>query len=217
MLEAAGVKLDLSPQQVADCIDKVGIGFMFAPTHHSAMRHAIGPRRDLGIRTIFNVLGPLTNPAGAPNQVLGVFSDVWLEPLAQVLRKLGSQHVLVIHSRDGMDEISIAAPTAVVELQEGDIHSYEISPEQFDMERSDSAALAVNSIDKSLQMMHDVLNDKPGPARDIVCLNAGAAIYAADITASLSEGVKKADSVIAGGDAREKLDQFIAYTNKRET
>ena len=217
VLEAAGVKLDLSPQQVADCIDQVGIGFMFAPTHHSAMRHAIGPRRDLGIRTIFNVLGPLTNPAGAPNQVLGVFSDVWLEPLAQVLRQLGSQHVLVIHSRDGMDEISIAAPTAVMELQDGDIHAYEISPEQFDMERSDSAALAVNSIDKSLKMMHDVLNDQPGPARDIVCLNAGAAIYAADITGSLSEGVKKADSIITSGSAREKLDQFVAYTNNGKT
>jgi anthranilate phosphoribosyltransferase len=217
VLEAAGVKLDLSPQQVADCIDKVGIGFMFAPTHHSAMRHAIGPRRDLGIRTIFNVLGPLTNPAGAPNQVLGVFSDDWLEPLAQVLRQLGSRHVLVIHSRDGMDEISIATPTAIVELQEGDIHRYDISPEEFDMERSDSAALAVDSIDESLQMMHDVLNDEPGPARDIVCLNAGAAIYAADIAASLSEGVKEADSVIASGEARKKLDQFVAFTNNGKT
>jgi anthranilate phosphoribosyltransferase len=217
VLEAAGVKLDLSPQQVADCIDKVGIGFMFAPSHHSAMRHAIGPRRDLGIRTIFNVLGPLTNPAGAPNQVLGVFSEVWLEPLAQVLRQLGSRHVLVIHSRDGMDEISIAAPTAIVELQGDDIHSYEISPEQFDMERSNSAALAVDSIEKSLQMMHDVLNNQPGPARDIVCLNSGAAIYAADITASLGEGIQKADSVIASGEARKKLDKFVAYTNNGKT
>jgi anthranilate phosphoribosyltransferase len=217
VLEAAGVKLDLSPQQIADCINQVGIGFMFAPTHHSAMRHAIGPRRELGIRTIFNVLGPLTNPAGAPNQVLGVFNDAWLEPLAQVLRQLGSQHVLVIHSRDGMDEISIAAPTAIMELLDGDIHAYEISPDQFDIERSDTAALAVNSIDKSLKMMYDVLKDQPGPARDIVCLNAGAAIYAADITASLSEGVKKADSMIASGAAREKLDQFVAYTNNRKT
>jgi anthranilate phosphoribosyltransferase len=190
---------------------------MFAPMHHSAMKHAIGPRRELGIRTIFNVLGPLTNPAGAANQVLGVFSDTWLEPLAQVLRQLGSQHVLVVHSADGLDEISIAAPTTITELQDGNIHTYEITPEQFDLERHAIGSLAVSNVEESLAMMQSVLNDHPGPARDIVCLNAGAAVYAADISDNLGQGIIKADEMIASGAARKKLEQFVAYTNDMNT
>ncbi|MEE8321412.1 MAG: anthranilate phosphoribosyltransferase [Gammaproteobacteria bacterium] len=217
VLEAAGVKLDLSPEQVADCIGEIGIGFMFAPMHHSAMKHAIGPRRELGIRTIFNVLGPLTNPAGTPNQVLGVFSDTWLEPLAQVLKQLGSQHVLVVHSADGMDEISIAAPTTIAELKDGNISTYEIDPEQFNLLRNTIGSLAVSGVEESLDMMQSVLGDQAGPARDIVCLNAGAAIYAADITDDLGQGIMKADETIASGAAREKLDQLVAYTNGMNT
>ncbi len=143
VLEAAGVRLDLTPQQVAACVDRVGVGFLFAPLHHSAMKHAIGPRKEMGVRTLFNLLGPLTNPAGAPNQVLGVFSPDWVEPLAQVLRRLGSDHVLVVHAEDGLDEISIAAPTRIAELHDGEISVYTVTPEQFGMTRADLAAITV--------------------------------------------------------------------------
>jgi len=213
VLEAAGVNLDLTPEQVASCINEVGVGFMFAPKHHSAMKHAIGPRREMGVRTIFNVLGPLTNPAGAPYQVLGVFSDELLVPLAEVLQKLGSKHVLVVHAEDGMDEISIGAPTHVAELKDGKINSYTITPEQFDLQRGDIASLAVDSAEASLAVVRAVLNNQPGPARDIVILNAGAAIYAADLTPSLEAGIKKAAEVIANGSAAAKLDALIKYSN----
>ncbi|MEJ2094842.1 MAG: anthranilate phosphoribosyltransferase, partial [Gammaproteobacteria bacterium] len=159
VLEAAGIRLNLTPDQVADCIEAVGIGFMFAPLHHSAMKHAIGPRKELGVRTIFNLLGPLTNPAGAPNQVLGVFSNEWLEKIARVLQQLGSHHVLVVHSRDGMDEISISAPTNVCELVDGKIESYMISPDQFDLPLHDISTIEVNGINDSLQTMLSVLDN----------------------------------------------------------
>jgi anthranilate phosphoribosyltransferase len=212
-LEAAGVNLDISPQQVARCVNDIGVGFMFAPKHHGAMKHAIGPRREMGVRTIFNVLGPLTNPAGAPNQVLGVFSRELVEPLARVLANLGSRHVLVVHSEDGMDEISIGAPTFVAELKDGKVRSYTISPEDFGLARGDVAALRVQDADESLEVIKGVLENKPGPARDIVVLNAGAAIYVAGLVASLAEGVQKADEVIASGAARTKLDALAAMTN----
>ncbi len=212
LLEAAGVRLDLTPQQVAQCIRQVGLGFMFAPAHHSAMKHAIGPRRELGVRTIFNVLGPLTNPAGAPNQLLGVFSDELLEPLASVLQSLGSRHVLVVHARDGLDEISIGDHTEVAELKDGAVRRYAISPEQFGMSRTPVAGLAVEGVEQSLAVIRSVLEDTPGPARDIVCLNAGAAIYTAGLAASLAEGVEKADAAIASGEARNKLDQLVILT-----
>jgi len=212
LLEAAGVRLDLTPEQVAQCVQEVGLGFMFAPAHHSAMKHAIGPRRELGVRTIFNVLGPLTNPAGAPNQVLGVFSDELLEPLANVLQSLGSRHVLVVHSRDGLDEISIGDHTEVAELKDGVVRRYAISPEQFGMQRTPITELAVDSAEQSLAVIRSVLEDNPGPARDIVCLNAGAALYAAGLAASLAEGVEKADAAIASGEARNKLDQLVILT-----
>jgi anthranilate phosphoribosyltransferase len=212
VLEAAGVRLDLTPEQVARCIREVGVGFMFAPAHHGAMKHAIGPRKEMGVRTIFNVLGPLTNPAGAPNQVLGVFSDELLEPLANVLQKLGSRHVLVVHARDGLDEISIGDKTEVAELKDGAIRRYSVQPEQFGMQRTDISALAVEGAEQSLAVIRSLLEDNAGPARDIVCLNAGAAIYAAGVAPSLAEGVKAADKAIASGAARNKLDQLIILT-----
>lgn len=213
LLEAAGVNLELTPQQVEHCIHEVGVGFMFAPKHHSAMKHAIGPRREMGVRTIFNILGPLTNPAAAPNQLLGVFSDELVQPLAEVLKKLGSQHVLVVHAEDGMDEISVASATQVAELKEGTITNYVIEPEQFGIPRSGLESLVVNNADESLKIINAVLDNQKGPARDIVMLNAGAAIYAADLVDSLEAGIKKADEVIASGAAKEKLNALVEVSN----
>jgi anthranilate phosphoribosyltransferase len=216
VLEAAGVNLDLTPEQVASCVEEIGVGFMFAPKHHAAMKYAIGPRREMGVRTLFNVLGPLTNPAGAPNQVVGVFSDAWVEPLARVLKRLGSEHVLVVHAEDGMDEISIGAATHVAELKDGELRDYFVTPEEFGFERTDVSKLAVDSPKQSLAMMHSVLANKPGPARDIVALNAGAAIYAAGLSETLETGTKYALDVIADGSARAKLDALVAYSNARK-
>jgi len=213
LLEAAGVNLDLDAEQVAHCIREIGVGFMFAPKHHSAMKHAIGPRKEMGVRTIFNVLGPLTNPAGAPNQLLGVFADELVEPLAQVLNKLGSNHVLVVHSEDGMDEISIGAPTNIAELVNGKIKTYSITPEQFGLSRTDISELAVDGAEESLRIINSVLANQPGGARDIVMLNAGAAIYAADLVDSLEAGIQKADEVIASGAAKEKLAALVKVSN----
>ncbi len=213
VLEAAGVKLELSPTQVARCVDEVGLGFMFAPRHHSAMKHAIGPRKEMGVRTVFNLLGPLTNPAGAPNQLLGVFSENWVEPLARVLRKLGSNHVLVVHSEDGLDEISIGAPTYVAELKGGNIATYTITPEQFGMARAAVEALQVNSAQDSVAVLRNVLANQAGPARDVVALNAGAAIYAADLADNLADGVERAGEVLASGAAERKLADLVALSN----
>jgi anthranilate phosphoribosyltransferase len=186
---------------------------MFAPAHHSAMKHAIGPRREMGVRTIFNVLGPLTNPAGAPNQVLGVFSKALVEPIAQVLGKLGSNHVLVVHSEDGMDEISIGAPTFVAELKGGKVDTYTIQPEDFGMTRTPITALAVDGAAASLAVVKSVLNGEAGSASDIVALNAGAAIYAAGLADSLANGIQKAQQVIASGAAAVKLDELVKLSN----
>ncbi len=209
LLEAAGVNLDLSPEQVARCIEELGVGFMFAPKHHGAMKHAIGPRREMGVRTLFNLLGPLTNPAGAPNQVLGVFSGDWVEPLAYVLKQLGSEHVLVVHSEDGLDEISIAAPTRVAELKQGTVSTYDITPERFGLPRGDLAALAVESARESLAIIRRVFAGEPGPARDIVALNAGAALYAAGLADNLEAGVERAGDILASGAAGRKLDDLV--------
>lgn len=213
VLETAGVNLEISPEQVAACVNEIGVGFMFAPLHHSAMKHAIGPRREMAVRTIFNVLGPLTNPAAAPNQVLGVFSKELVEPLAHVLKQLGSEHVLVVHAEDGMDEISIATPTFVAELNDGEVKSYSIQPEDFGMVRADLEQIRATDSAHSLQIIKGVFNNSDGPAKDIVCLNAGAAIYAAGLEPSLAEGVKKAQDVIASGAVAEKLQQLISKTN----
>jgi len=208
LLEAAGVNLDLGPEQVARCVNEVGVGFMFAPKHHGAMKHAIGPRKEMGVRTIFNVLGPLTNPAGAPNQLLGVFSKALVEPLAHVLKNLGSHHVLVVHSEDGMDEISIGAPTFVAELKDGEVTTYTIRPEDFGLATADVASLKVEDAAQSLAVVKAVLENQPGPARDIVQLNAGAALYAAGLADSLAAGITRAGEVLASGEALAKLDEL---------
>lgn len=213
VLEAAGVNLDLGPEQVARCIDEVGVGFMFAPRHHGAMKHAIGPRREMGVRTLFNVLGPLTNPAGAPNQLLGVFNKELVQPLAQVLANLGSHHVLVVHSEDGMDEISINAPTAVAELKNGVVKTYTIAAEDFGINRGDLTQLQVEDAQQSLAVIKSVLGNKSGPARDIVQLNAGVALYAAGLADSLAVGVQRAGEVLASGEARKKLDELVQLSN----
>lgn len=212
VLEAAGVNLDLTPEQVAACVEKIGVGFLFAPRHHGAMKHAAAPRREMGVRTLFNLLGPLTNPAGARNQVIGVWGAEWLEPLASALARLGSRHVLVVNAEDGMDEISIASPTHVAELKDGAITAYVIAPEQFGMARADAASLVVASPKQSLSLIHAVLDDTPGPATDIVALNAGAAIYVAGLAPTLEQGVRKAQTVIASGAGRDKLEALVRCT-----
>lgn len=211
-LEAAGIRLDLTPQQVEQCVRQVGVGFMFAPGHHSAMKHAIGPRREMGTRTIFNVLGPLTNPAGVPNQLLGVFSEELLEPMAEVLRKLGSRHVMVVHSRDGLDEISIGDRTEVAEMKQGQVRRFSIQPEDFGLKRASIDQLKAADAAASLSIIRDVLDNQAGPARDIVQLNAGAAIYTAGVADTLQAGVELAGKAIASGEARNRLDRLVILT-----
>ena len=212
VLEAAGVNLEISPDQVADCIQKIGVGFMFAVKHHGAMKHAIGPRKEMGVRTIFNVLGPLTNPASAPNQVIGVFSKDWLEPLAQVLKQLGSEHVMVVHAEDGMDEISIGSVTHVAELKQGDINCYSIQPEDFSMPRSQLSEIRANDADDSLAMINAAFDNTEGAAKNIICLNAGAAIYVSGVADSLAAGIEKAQHAIASGSARNKFSALIEFS-----
>ena len=213
VLEAAGVNLELTAEQVAQCVEKIGVGFLFAPMHHSAMKHAIGPRREMGVRTLFNLLGPLTNPAGAPNQVLGVFSAYWLNLLAQVLGRLGSRHVMVVHADDGLDEISIGAATQVAELKNGSVSCYRISPEQFGMQTGGVDTLGVADAAASLAMINALFDDTPGPARDIVLLNAGAAIYVSGVADSLDSGVEMARRALSSGAARRKFQQLIEMSN----
>lgn len=212
VLEAAGVNLSVSAEKVAQCIEKVGVGFMFAQNHHSAMRHAIGPRKEMAVRTIFNVLGPLTNPAGAPNQVIGVFALELVEQIAKVLQQLGSRHVMVVHSEDGMDEISLSATTHVAELKNGEVSCYKITPEDFGMTRAPIESLKVDSVEESLATIRAVLSGESGPAHDIVCLNAGAAIYVSGIAESLEAGIKAAGDAIADGHASEVLDELATAT-----
>ncbi|SCY29294.1 anthranilate phosphoribosyltransferase [Thiohalorhabdus denitrificans] len=214
VLTALGVDLDIEAEEVGRAIDEVGIGFLFAPRHHGAMKHAVGPRQALGIRTLFNLLGPLANPALAPNQVLGVFDSHWLEPLAQVLRELGSRHVLVVHADDGMDELSILGPTRMAELFDGDILHHDIDPEQFGFERPDAAALQAGDADENAAILRAVLHGEGGPKRDIVLLNAGAALYVGGVAASLEDGVEAAARSIDSGAAAGKLEQLAAFTRK---
>lgn len=212
LLEAAGINLDLTPEQVASCIDHVGLGFMFAPAHHSAMKHAIGPRREMGVRTIFNVLGPLTNPALVKNQVLGVFAKELVRPMAEVLQRLGSEHVLVVHSADGLDEISIAAETHVAELKDGNIQEYTISPEDFGLACSSLEGLVVEDAEASLQLIKQTFKSGDGAAADIIALNAGAALYASNIAETLKEGVLLAQDAIDSGLALEKMSELASHT-----
>ena len=207
-LETAGINLMLSPEQVAQCVREVGVGFMFAPGHHSAMRHAIGPRKEMAARTVFNVLGPLTNPAGVPNLLLGVFSDELVEPLAEVLKNLAAQHVLVVHSRDGLDEISIGDETNVAELKDGNISRYTIKPEDFGLARTPISEIRAEGPQQSVAMIRDLLGGAAGPARDIVAMNAGAAVYAAGLADSLAAGVDKAQQVLDSGEGLARLQQL---------
>lgn len=209
VLEQAGVHLGLTPQQVARCVETLGVGFMFAPAHHSAMKHAIGPRKEMGVRTIFNLLGPLTNPAGAKRQVMGVFSKSWVRPIAETLQRLGCEHVMVVHSADGMDEISIGAETFVAEATPNEIKEYTLQPEDFGMERAALSSLAAGSVEESLAIIKDVLGKKPSPAADIVALNAGAAIYVSGLADSVKEGVALAQDAIGSGMAMAKLNDLV--------
>lgn len=213
VLDAAGVNLDITPEQVARCVEDIGVGFMFAVKHHGAMKHAIGPRREMGVRTIFNVLGPLTNPAGAENQLLGVFSQDLLLPMTQVLKQLGSKHVMTVHSKDGLDEISIADETYVTELKNGEITQYTISPEQFGFERGNLKDLMVGNAVESLAMLKSALTGHAGSASDIVALNAGAAIYCAGLADTLAEGIECAQDAMGSGLALEKLNELVAFTS----
>jgi len=212
LLEEAGARLDLTPEQVGACIENVGLGFMFAPAHHNAMKHAIGPRREMAVRTIFNVLGPLTNPAGAPNQLIGVFTGDLVEPLARALQKLGSRHVLVVHSDDGLDEISIAAPTRVAELKEGRVATWVFNPAEHGVCHESIHSLSVDSAAASLSLIQRVFDGEPGAARDMVVLNAGGAIYASGVEDTLQSGIQRARNAIDDGGARHKLRQFVEYT-----
>jgi anthranilate phosphoribosyltransferase len=212
VLEAAGVNLELTPDQVARCVNEMGVGFMFAPKHHSAMRYASEPRKEIGARTIFNLLGPLTNPAGAPNQVLGVFAKQWVRPLAEVLKQLGSEHVLVVHAEDGLDEITLNGTTCVAELNKGEIKEYTITPEQFGLKRASLASVQVKNPQESLELVKQALSRDGGTASDLVALNAGAAIYAANLCTSLESGVEMAQDAIGSGLARVKLTDMVNFT-----
>lgn len=211
VLEAAGVDLELDAEAVGRCIREVGVGFLFAPRHHGAMRYAVGPRREVGVRTLFNLLGPLTNPAGAPNQVVGVFAPEWVEPLARVLARMGSRHVMVVHAEDGLDEIGIGAPTRVAELRDGRIETYLLNPERLGITPAPLDALVVHDRDESLMRIREVLEDRPGPARDIVVLNAGAALYVAGVAGGLEAGVREARAALRSGRAAAVLDRLVAF------
>jgi anthranilate phosphoribosyltransferase len=213
VLEALGVNLNLTPEQVGRSIDQIGIGFMFAPNFHGAMKHAAPVRKELGVRTLFNVLGPLTNPAGAENQVLGVFHPDLVGIQARVLQRLGSQHVLVVNGADGLDEITISGPTYVAELKDGQVNEYTVTPEAFGLKSAPLDDIRVTNIDQAKAMLLGVLDNRPGAARDIVLLNAGAAIYAAGLSITLAEGVKQAAVTIASSAAKTKLAQLIQVSH----
>ncbi len=214
VLESLGANINLTPEQVAQSIAHTGIGFMFAPNHHAAMKHAAPVRKELGVRTIFNILGPLTNPAGAPNILMGVFHADLVGIQIRVLQRLGAQHALVVWGRDNMDEISLGASTMVGELINGEIREYEIHPEDFGLQMVASRNLKVTGAIESKQKIFEALNDTPGSARDIVALNAGAALYAAGIADSIADGLQHARDVLSSGAARAKLDQFVAVTQQ---
>jgi anthranilate phosphoribosyltransferase len=220
VLEAAGIKLDITAEQVARCVREIGVGFMFAPSHHSAMRHAIGPRKELGMRTIFNMLGPMTNPANVKRQVIGVFNGELCRPMAEVLGRLGSEHVMVVHAKDGLDEISLATETQVAELKNGEIVEYSIKPEDFGMQSKSLIGLSVSNAEDSLLLIRDALGNRRGQyaekAADIIALNAGAAIYVSGVANSLSDGVEMARDAIGSSLAGEKIRELAAFTQYLE-
>ncbi|WP_309638870.1 anthranilate phosphoribosyltransferase [Methylibium sp.] len=212
VLEALGARIDLTPTQVADCLNENGIGFMFAPNHHPAMKHAAPVRKELGARTIFNILGPLTNPAGATHQLMGVFHPDLVGIQVRVLQRLGAEHVLVVHGMNGMDEISLSGESQVGELKAGEVREYTVHPSDFGLPVYDMRSLTVAGKDESVACIRRALANEDGPVRDIVLLNAGAALYAADVSASVREGVRLAREAVASGRAAAKLDQFVATT-----
>jgi anthranilate phosphoribosyltransferase len=213
-LEALGVNIQLKPEQVAQSIQETGIGFMFAPNHHAAMKHAAPVRKELGVRTIFNILGPLTNPAGAPNIMMGVFHADLVGIQTRVLQKLGAKHALVVWARDNMDEVSLGAATMVGELVNGEIREYDIHPEDFGLQMTSSRNLRVDSSAESVAKIYEALDNKTGAARDIVILNSGTALYASGVVDSISQGVAKATERIASGAARAKLEEFAKFTRQ---
>jgi anthranilate phosphoribosyltransferase len=220
LLEAAGVNLALSPEQVGLCVQELGVGFMFAPAHHSAMKYAIGPRRELGLRTIFNILGPMTNPAGVKRQLIGVYDKTLCKPMAEVLGRLGAEHIMIVHSFDGLDEISIAAETYVAEYKNGALTEYNIAPEQFAIERQSLEGLDVNNAEQSLALIVDALGKRIGrhaaKAADLIALNAGAALYVAGCAVDINEGVAMAQDAIGAGLARAKITDLATFTQVQQ-
>ncbi|MBI3140368.1 MAG: anthranilate phosphoribosyltransferase [Rhodocyclales bacterium] len=214
VLEALGAKIDLQAPQVAECIRATGMGFMFAPNHHPAMKNVAPIRREMAVRTIFNILGPLTNPAGAPNTLMGVFHPDLVGIQVRVMRELGANHVMVVWGKDGMDEISLGAATMVGELKNGEILEYEIHPEDFGLQMVSNRGLRVEGAAESKEMVLEALSNQPGTAREIVALNAGAALYAANVTGSIGEGITRAREAMASGAARQKIEDFVAFTRK---
>ena len=214
LLEQAGARIDLSAQQISSCVADTGFGFMLAPAHHTAMRHAIGARKELGVRTIFNVLGPLTNPAHVKRELMGVFSADLVEPLAHVLKELGSEHVMVVHSADGMDEISIGSPTRVAELKDGKVHLYTLTPQDFDIDEAALETVKVANPEQSLSVIRSIFAGHSSPASSITALNAGAAIYVAGLADSLVAGVRHAQDLLSSGEVAARFDRFVSYTNQ---
>jgi anthranilate phosphoribosyltransferase len=214
VMEALGACITLAPEQVALCLEETGVGYMFAPNHHAAMRHAAPVRRELAVRTLFNILGPLTNPAGAPNQLLGVFHPDLVGILVRVLQRLGSEHAMVVHGMNGMDEISLSGETAVGELKDGEVREYHVHPSDFGLPVYDSRVLKVANSAESVQCIQRALADEDGPIRDVVLLNAGAALYCAGVAGSVADGVRRAREAVASGRALAKLSQFVAVSNK---
>jgi anthranilate phosphoribosyltransferase len=214
VMEALGANIMLSAPQVADCIRETGVGFMFAPNHHPAMKNVAPVRRELGVRTIFNILGPLTNPAGAPNILMGVFHPDLVGIQVRVMERLGAKHAMVVWGKDGMDEVSLGAATLVGELKDGQVHEYEIHPEDFGLSMISNRGLRVGDAEESKEMVLEALADKPGTPREIVTLNAGVALYAADVVDSIGAGIARAREAIASGAARERLDRFVAFTRR---
>ena len=213
VLEAAGINLNISPELISQCIEEIGLGFMFAPAHHSAMKHAIGPRKELAVRTIFNVLGPLTNPAKAPNQIMGVYNKSLVEPIANVLKGLNSRHVMVVHSEDGLDEFSIANTTYVAELKDNNISTYTVHPGDFGLEEGNLDSIKAENAEQSLALINEAFSGKKGVARDIIALNAGAAIYVSGLVSSFNEGVTQANQILSDGCAQDKLDAYTLASN----
>jgi anthranilate phosphoribosyltransferase len=214
VMEQLGVNVNLSPEQIAQSVAEVGIGFMFAPNHHPAMKNVAPVRREMGVRTLFNILGPLTNPAGAPNILMGVFHEDLVGIQVRALQRLGAEHALVVYGRDGLDEISLGAGTRVGELKDGVVREYEIHPEDFGLRMAGTRAVRVNTPEESKAMLLDVLAGETGPAHDIVCLNAGAALYAAGVAEDIADGLQRARLAVQSGAARAKVDEFVAFTQR---